>query len=154
MAKDKVLSVVEANNIDYKILRHSDFGEIKSPFGFASLSKIPITKIAKSLLLKADDGYIMAVLPVSQRVDMEAVAQTFGHKKVSIAPLDELSSITGFERHATTAIGLNLPTVLDNRLLDCDVIYVATGSIGEELEIKPSDLVRVTNARVTAISSD
>ena len=152
MPAAKVLDALENASVTYKVLKHIDYGTVESPYDFSRLAAIPIENIAKCLLLKSGARYFMAVLPVSAKVDMKVVAQHLDTGRLEVAPLDELPLITGYERFATTAIGLDLPTVLDSTLVNLDKIYIATGTKGEELEISPADLVKVTKAQVADIS--
>ena len=152
MAAQKVLDALHQSGIQYSILLHADYGEIRSPQDFAQLSNTPIEKVAKSLLLKGDDGYVIAVLPVTDKADMKAIGVFCGVSHLQVAPLEELPQITGFERFATTAIGLDMPVVIHESLVNLDRVYVATGEMGEELEIAPGDLIAITHAVVGNIA--
>jgi Cys-tRNA(Pro)/Cys-tRNA(Cys) deacylase len=152
MAAQKVLDVLRENKIKYTVLRHKDYGEVKLAQDFARLSQIPIEQIAKSVLLKGKEGYVIAFLPVVDKVDMGVITRLSGINRLQVAPLEELYEVTGYERFATTAIGLDMPVVVHEGILKFDRIYVATGEAGEELGISPSDLAAITKAKVSNIA--
>lgn len=154
MMHPKVKQVLEQNKIAYRILRHLDFGEIKTAQDFSQKSGIPFKQVAKSLCVidKTNHTYGMAILGASQRANFSAISTLLDLGSVSMAPLDELTLITGYEKFGTTSIATNLPTVIDEQLMTKDLIYVATGTVGEELEINPKDLQNVTQARTGKIT--
>jgi len=150
----KVKDALELENISYEIVHHKDLGEIKSAPDFARLKRISVDQVCKTLFLKQKSGagYVLAVLPVVRKADLKSIARILNTSELEIAPLDELVAITGYERHGTTAIGTDLPVVVDQKVIDQPEIFVGTGEAGEELRIGSEDLMRITKAKLGEIT--
>lgn len=150
----KVKEVLDSNKVIYKIILHKDLGDIRSSFDFSRLMKIPINLVYKTLFLKIknDDLFMMAVLPAAKRADLKKIAKVYNFPGVEFAPLETLVKTTSYEKFGTTAIGTNLPTVIHSEAKSLNKIYIATGTVGEELEITSKDFISITKAKLENIT--
>ncbi|MGO4832272.1 aminoacyl-tRNA deacylase, partial [Rhizobiaceae sp. 2RAB30] len=62
---------LEDNHVHYDVARHSKTG---SSAMTAEASHVPGNSLAKGVVLKWEDGYLLAVLPASRHVDLEKVS--------------------------------------------------------------------------------
>jgi len=95
----------------------------------ASVSNISEDNLAKGVLLKGRDGYLLAILPASCQVQIEAVSDWL-KQPVCLATEDEVSLIfedceAGCAPPVADAYGL--PAVLDDRLEGFDDVYFEGG---------------------------
>jgi Ala-tRNA(Pro) deacylase len=80
---------------------------------------IPGKEVAKSVVLRTDRGYALAVLPATHRVDMEKVRQELGAGWVEMASEEEMDRLfPDCERGAIPPFGsaYGLPTLVDDSL--------------------------------------
>ena len=95
----------------------------------AEASHISGKRVAKAVLVRVGDGYMLAVLPSSKQVRFEELGRVLG-RDVSLA--DERESVTLFPGCALGALppigaAFGLQTVLDDELLAADDVYFEGG---------------------------
>jgi HD-like signal output (HDOD) protein/prolyl-tRNA editing enzyme YbaK/EbsC (Cys-tRNA(Pro) deacylase) len=106
-----------------------DIGDI-SPF-----------RVARAMILKDISGLVMAVLPITHRLKLDALNRQL-HRKLK--PADE-SDYRGVFADCSPGIlpalgeAYNFETVIDDSLLDQDFVYVASGNAGELVRITGED---------------
>jgi Ala-tRNA(Pro) deacylase len=91
----------------------------------AQLLHVPGKEMAKTVLLRADDRYVLAVVPASYQIDMEQFRQRFGAQKVNLASETEMDGLfPDCERGAIPPFGslYNLQTVVEDALAEDDQI--------------------------------
>ena len=69
-----------------------------------------------------------------------------GEKAVCMVHVAELQRLTGYVRGGCSPIGMkkHYQTVLHSDAQNLDFLVVSAGRIGEQVELKPQDLLRVT----------
>jgi len=118
---------------------------------------IPDARLAKSVMLRDDEGYVMAVIPASHGVAMDALNRQL-HRKLDRARQRELRSLFyDCQPDAIPPAGAayGIPTVIDDRLLEADDVYFESGDRGDLVHMT-SEAFRDLNegARHGPISSD
>jgi Cys-tRNA(Pro)/Cys-tRNA(Cys) deacylase len=111
-------------------------------------------QVFKTLLAEVDGSLVVAVVPVSTRLDLKALARAVGGSKAVMAEPRAAERATGYVTGGISPVGQKRshPTVVDETAELYDVVYVSAGRRGLDLGIAPADLVRVTRATVAAIS--
>lgn len=95
----------------------------------AHASSIPEDNLAKGVLVRCDDGYLLAVVPASRHVQMEALANWL-QKPIELATETEASMIFGdceLGSVPPVAGAYGLMAVIDDNLKDFDDIYFEGG---------------------------
>ena len=108
-------------------------------------------QVFKTLVARVDGVLTVAVVPVSGRLDLKALARALGASKASMAEVKDAERATGYVAGGISPIGQKRPhrTVLDASALDHDTVLVSGGRRGFDIELAPADLVAITGA-VTA----
>ena len=90
---------------------------------------------------------------VEENLDLRKAASASGNKRVEMLPLRELTGLTGYQRGGCSPIGMKKQyrTVIHETAQLFDKIIVSGGKLGTQIVIKPSDLIKVTNAIVSDI---
>ena len=117
---------LDDNHVSYDVITHKETGCSSMT---ARASHVPGESLAKGVVLKWDDGFILAVLPTTRHVELEAV-QDIVSGPVTLASEDEASRLfPDCEEGAVPALAeaYGLPAVVDDRLCDCDDIYFEGG---------------------------
>lgn len=96
----------------------------------------------------------VAVVPVTDKLDLKAVAAALGHKRAVMAEPRAAERATGYVVGGISPLGQRtaLPTVVDTAALRHPVVYVSGGRRGLDLGLAPADLVRLTGAVTAGIS--
>ena len=99
---------------------------------------------AKALVLKGDDGFVLAVIPADLELDGPAFRKHIGSRKLRFATRDELFQLTGLTPGAVPPFGslFGLSTLSDERLAENEFINFNAGSHSESLQISYVDYVQ------------
>lgn len=108
-------------------------------------------RVFKTLLADIDGELIVAIVPVTGKVDLKRLAAAAGGKRASMADPAVAERRTGYVVGGISPIGQKTRhrTVLDETAELWDTVYVSGGRRGFDIELAPADLIRATGA-VTA----
>ncbi|MFW2382443.1 MAG: Cys-tRNA(Pro) deacylase [Acidimicrobiales bacterium] len=121
----------------------------------AEVLRLDPSQVFKTLVAEvAELGLTVAVVPVSAKLDLKALAKAVDGKKAKMADVDDVERTTGYVVGGISPLGLKkrLPTVIDSSAVDLDQMYVSGGRRGLEVRLAPSDLATLTNATVATIT--
>ncbi len=120
----------------------------------AAALDLPAEQVFKTLLVETGAGLAVGVVPVTGSLDLKALAAALGVKRVSMAAPAAAERSTGMVVGGISPLGQKraLPTVVDESALLFDVVYVSGGRRGVDLGLSPTDLVRLTGARIADIA--
>ena len=116
---------------------------------------VPGREMVKTVLLKADDEYVLAALPAPFKVDMKKVGDLLGVELVSLASEDEMKSIfTDMDIGAEPPFGSlwGLATVVDERLTHDEEIVFQAGSHTQTIRMRFDDFQRIEKPTVGDIA--
>jgi Cys-tRNA(Pro)/Cys-tRNA(Cys) deacylase len=111
-------------------------------------------RVYKTLMANADGRLVVAVVPVSGRLDLKALARAVGAAKAVMADVKDAERATGYVAGGISPFGQKRqhPTVVDETVELWDTVYVSGGRRGLDVEIAPADLVGVTGAIVADVA--
>jgi Cys-tRNA(Pro)/Cys-tRNA(Cys) deacylase len=110
-------------------------------------------QVFKTLVARVDGTLTVAVVPVSGTLDLKALAAASGGRKAVMADPADAERTTGYVLGGISPLGQKkaLPTVVDDSALRFATVMVSAGRRGLQVELPPSDLVRLTRARTAPI---
>lgn len=114
-----------------------------------------IRQVFKTLVLRGDrTGLFVCAVPGDREVDLKAAARVSGNKSAAMIPMKDLLGATGYIRGGCSPVGMKkaLPTYIDRTALDFATVYISAGVRGLQIQLAPSDLIRVTGATVAEIA--
>jgi Cys-tRNA(Pro)/Cys-tRNA(Cys) deacylase len=113
-------------------------------------------RVFKTLMATVDGALAVAVVPVAGWLDLKALARVLGGSKAAMADQAVAERSTGYVAGGISPVGQKRrhPTVVDSTALDHPTVYVSAGRRGLDLEIRPADLVRITEAIVDRVGRD
>ena len=113
---------------------------------------------AKTVVLRDDGGYRIAVLPASERLDMQKLRELLeGAGRLRLATEDEMAADFGaFDVGALPPFGTMLPApeIIDRRLLAHDRILCSGGDHRHSILVDPREIVRVAEPQVADICEE
>jgi Cys-tRNA(Pro)/Cys-tRNA(Cys) deacylase len=118
---------------------------------------LPAEQVFKTLVARGDKhGVCFAVVPGDQQLDLKALAQLTGDKKIDTVALKEVQPLTGYIRGGVTALAAKkgYPVFADETIELFDVISISSGQRGAQILLAPADYIRATNAKTGPIAKE
>ncbi len=140
--------------VDFETIPH---GEAFDAAHVAQATATPGKDVAKAVLLRVNHGYqyIVAVLPSTRRVDLEALSGLLGGAEVKLAtelevaqrcPDCEFGVLSPFGSH------YGAETLVDKSLVEDERIVIEGNTHHEAIRLKFADFYRLENPRVCEFS--
>ncbi|KAA1153755.1 Cys-tRNA(Pro) deacylase [Pseudoalteromonas sp. FUC4] len=145
------IELLKKQKIPFEVLSYEhDAGN--SQYGLEAVEKLNLDSahVYKTLVLETHEGQlIVAVTPVSQQVNLKQLAKLCGTKKVAMAAPQKVQASTGYILGGVSPLGQKkrLATFIHRSASLFDTIYVSAGKRGLEIELSPTDLAVLTNAK-------
>ncbi len=100
-------------------------------------------------------GLAVAVVPVSDRLNLKAVAKALSAKKAAMADHALAERTTGYVLGGISPLGQRkqLPTVIHETAASLELMHVSGGRRGLEIAMAPQDLIAATRAIVAPIAA-
>jgi Cys-tRNA(Pro)/Cys-tRNA(Cys) deacylase len=155
--KTNAARLLDAQGIAYEVREYEVDPDDLMAESVARKIGLPAEQVFKTLVARGDkNGICFAVVPGDQQLDLKALAQLTGDKKIDTVPLKEVQPLTGYIRGGVTALAAkkNYPVFADETIELFDVISVSAGIRGAQLLLAPGDYLRATGAKVGAIAKE
>ena len=155
--KTNAARLLDSLGIAYEVREYEVDPEDLAAESVARKVGLPPEQVFKTLVARGDKhGVSFAVVPGDQQLDLKALAQLTGDKKIDTVTLKEVQPLTGYIRGGVTALAAkkNYPVFVDETIELFDVISVSAGVRGTQLILSPADYLRVTNAKVGPIAKE
>ena len=125
----------------------------------ARILDVPPEMVFKTIVVTREKPKkpLLAVVPGTSNVDLKLLAAELGEKKVYLPTEREAEQLTGLQAGGISPLALinrGFQVVLDSSAQNFSEIHVSGGQRGINIRLSVSDLVKLTNARVAAISHE
>ena len=89
--------------------------------------------------------YYVFVVPVNEELNLKKAAAAAGEKSVCMIPQRDLLPLTGYVHGGCSPIGMKkrFPSFIHRSASGMARIFVSAGRVGCQVELNPSDLIRV-----------
>ena len=120
----------------------------------ATALRCEVGAIVKSLLLKADDEFILCLVSGDKKCSLNKIKKLTGKKDVCMANAEDVKKKTGFTIGGVSPIGLtnNLEIMIDNKLNRFQDIFAAAGHPNAIFKIDFKNLKEITKGVILDIS--
>jgi Cys-tRNA(Pro)/Cys-tRNA(Cys) deacylase len=120
----------------------------------ATVLGLDAEQVFKTLMVDVDGQLAVAIVPVTGKLDLGALAAALHGKRAVMADPAVAERKTGYLVGGISPVGQKskLATVLDETAELFDTVFVSGGRRGFDLELAPGDLIAVTAATVAAIA--
>jgi len=155
--KTNAIRLLDSLAIPYEVREYEVDPDDLAAESVARKVGLPPEQVFKTLVARGDrHGVCFAVVPGDQQLDLKALAQVTGDKKIDTVALKEVQPLTGYVRGGVTALAAkkSYPVFVDETVELFDVISISAGTRGAQILLAPADYLRATGARVGAISKE
>ena len=92
-------------------------------------------------------SYFVFALPIDKEIDLKKAAKVVGEKNLELLPVKDINKVTGYIRGGCTPIGMKkqYKTVIHESAKLLQQMIVSGGRLGEQILLKPDDLLRAVN---------
>tara|TARA_B100001540_G_scaffold94156_1_gene84967 strand:- start:933 stop:1415 length:483 start_codon:yes stop_codon:yes gene_type:complete len=120
----------------------------------ANSLKCEVGAIVKSLLLKADNGFVLCLVSGDKKCSLSKIKKITGKKDVCMANAEDVKKQTGFTIGGVSPVGLvnNLDIMIDDQLNRFQDIFAAAGHPNAIFKIDFSSLNKITKGKIMDIS--
>jgi len=144
--------------IQFKVHEYSHDAKASSYGEEASaLLGIDSHQVFKTLVVAcaATKQLAVAIVPVSHQLNLKAVAKTLSFKKVMMADSTKAETATGYVLGGISPLGQKkrLAFAVDESINNFETVFISGGRRGLEIELTPSDLVKICQAKIAKIRS-
>ena len=141
--------IAEKNKIDFKVHQYKHDKKAAS-YGLEAADKLNVDplQVFKTLVVEADKQLVVAVLPVTEQLNLKAVAAALKAKKAQMADKNDVLRSSGYVLGGVSPLGQKkqLTTLIDNSAQSHDTIYVSAGKRGLEIQLAANDLAHLLSA--------
>ena len=152
MPAQKLRDFLDNNNIEYVTISHSPAYTAQR---IAELTHTPGKEMAKTVIVKLDDKFAMAVLPASHRVDMDYLKRGVDASQVEVASEQEFKDLfPDCEVGAMPPFGnlYDMDVYVAERLTDDEEIAFNAGSHTELVRMAYTDFENLVSPKVIRLT--
>ena len=146
-----VTEFLERHGVPYEVVEHE---RTQTAAAEARAAGMPPANVAKTVVLRDQEGVRLAVIPASHRLDLHKVKRELGSKGLRLVTEQEMAEeFADFEVGAVPPFGpmFHALELVDERLLTHDRILCGGGDHEHGVLVDPHDLVKAGQARVADI---
>jgi Ala-tRNA(Pro) deacylase len=152
MPTQKLQDYLDQHEIQYVTISHSPAYTAQR---IAELTRIPGKELAKTVIVKIDDKFAMAVLPASRRVNLLHLQEAIGADEVTLSSETEFNELfPDCEVGAMPPFGnlYNMGVYVAEQLTEDEEIAFNAGSHSELVKMSYSDFANLVTPQVVALT--
>jgi len=139
-AFERVSGLLTAKSVSFDVLRHAPVFTSEEA---AAVRGTPLASGAKALVCKANEQFVMIVLPADRKLASKVVRKVAGIKSLRFASREEVEQLTGLAPGSIPPFGslFGLPTWCDERLAEHTRINFNAGDHAISISMTYADYV-------------
>ena len=143
----RIESLLNSRGVAYDVLRHEP---VFTSAEAAAVRGTSLASGAKALVCKADERFLMFVLPADRRLDSKALRKAKGWKSLRFATAAEVLELTGLTPRSIPPFGqlFELPTLCDRRMADEPTINFNAGDHAVSISLRYADYAAVEQPEI------
>ena len=152
MPTQKLQDYLDQHEIQYVTISHSPAYTAQR---IAELTQIPGKELAKTVIVKIDDKFAMAVLPASRRVNLRHMQEAIGADEVTLSSEDEFNELfPDCEVGAMPPFGnlYNMGVYVAEQLTEDEEIAFNAGTHSELVKMSYNDFANLVTPQVVALT--
>lgn len=151
--KTNVMRILEKKGIEYIAHEYPHGKEAVDGVSVAKLLGQNPEYVFKTLVTKGSKDYYVFAIPVAEELDLKKCAKSVDEKSVEMIHVKDITKVTGYVRGGCSPIGMkkHYKTTFHITAQDIPHIIVSAGRIGSQIDLKPSELIRLTDGQCADI---
>ncbi len=148
----KVANFLKKQKVKHEVVEHR---KVFTAYDLAQTMKKKLSDVAKTLVVKADKGHVIVVLPASRQVDFKALKKAIGAKKVEIDRENVMVKLFKVPAGALSpfhGVMNKIPVYVDKALMKAQKTVVQAGSFEESVHLKTKDLLKAIDGKLANFS--
>ena len=148
----RVIEFLDKEGVKYELTEHKPTFTAQH---MAAEEHEPGKYVAKPVIIRADDKYLMCVVAACYKIDLGALKKQLGAKKVELAEEKDMGKIFGdCELGAEPPFGnlYDLTTIMDKALEADDHITFQAGSHDKAIRMSMGDYIKLVKPKVLEFS--
>ncbi|WP_455217877.1 HDOD domain-containing protein [Kaarinaea lacus] len=132
---------LDTQDVPYSVVSYPAGAGIRDSNNGRETDGISGAAVARAVILKDVSGLVMAVIPVTHRLNLDALNRQLHRRLKPAEDTDYRSIFSDCSPGVLPALGeaYGFETVIDDSLLDQDFVYVASGNNGELIRMTGQD---------------
>lgn len=152
--KTNAMRILDKKKIAYELLTYENKdGKIDGLSVAGKIGKVP-TSVFKTLVAQGTSkGIYVFIIPVAEELDLKKAAKAAGEKKIEMIAVKDIQKWTGYIRGGCSPVGMKkaYPTFIHESASALETLVVSAGKIGIQLELKASELLLITGAKLAPL---
>jgi Ala-tRNA(Pro) deacylase len=151
---ETLIEALEAKHVAYEVIPHR---RTHTAAAEARAIGVEPSHVAKTLVLSNGDGFVRAVVPANERIDLRKVRELLGSDDVRLATERALAdAYPEFELGAVPPVGgpHQDAVLVDQRVTKEPTVVFEAGSHEHSVRVGTSSLLAMADARVVDICQD
>ena len=131
-------SYLDKKGIPYDVIKHP---RAESASGNAQAARLPGDSVLKSVVVHCDDGYMLAVVPSTHRLELGTLEDLID-RPVGLATEQEITTLfADCKQGAVPAVGepYGLPVMLDDSVEEADDLFFEGGDHESLIHVRGTD---------------
>ena len=150
--KMQIIEFLDKSGIKYEVTEHAPAFSAQS---MAAVAHEPGKYVAKPVVVKADDKYVMCVLAASYKVDLRVLKEQLGAKSVELAQENDMGRLfDDCELGAQPPFGnlYDMDTIMDKALEKDDHIVFQAGTHEKAIRMSMADYRKLVKPKILGFS--
>lgn len=143
----QIAELLNKNKVDYMIKEHPPTPTSEDS---ARERGEPLKVGAKAMVLKADEKFIMAIVPGDRKIDSQKLKEILKAKNLRFVSVEELEKITSLKPGAVPPFGslFNLTTIMEKAFLEEEYLAFNAGSLTKSIKMKVKDFIEIVKPEI------
>lgn len=155
--KTNVMRILEQKKVPYTAhsYAHED-GAVDGATVAKRIGKQPEQVFKTLVTVGASKNHYVFVVPVQKELDLKKAAKAVGEKSIAMIHQKELLPLTGYVHGGCSPVGMKkqFQTTIDISCETQETMLVSAGKIGQQIEVKPSDLLNLVRGTTADIVTE
>lgn len=145
MKKTNAIRQLDQLHVEYSLLPYQYREEELDLVTIARENDLLLNQVFKTLVTIGDGGAVVALIGGDASLDLKRLASLSGYKRLELAPIAQLPTLTGYIRGGCSPIGMRKPwpVFIDEDAWLHQSIFVNAGVRGLLVQLSAGELLRV-----------
>jgi Cys-tRNA(Pro)/Cys-tRNA(Cys) deacylase len=143
----RAIRFLREQGVSFEVAEYNDLE--KGALFAAEAIGMPVEKTIKTLVVElSKKSYLVALMPGNKTISLKKLARIRGTKRAAMANANTAERLSGYPVGGISPFGMKqrLPVTMDVGLLRFDKVAINGGKRGVMLIMRPSDILKATDA--------